>query len=46
MAKKEKVIFDTNRLYNKHGTTFLAKSICDLNNFSKVSNIVLPDMVI
>lgn len=42
----EKVIFDTNRLYNKQGTTFLAKSICKLENFQKVSEIIIPDIVI
>lgn len=42
----EKVIFDTNRLYNKQGTTFLAKSICKLESFQKVSEIIIPDIVI
>ncbi len=42
----EKVIFDTNRLYNKQGTTFLAKSICKLENFQKVAEIIIPDIVI
>lgn len=46
MTKLQKVIFDTNRLYNKKWTTFLANSITWLDKFSKVAEIILPDMVI
>jgi hypothetical protein len=42
----EKVIFDTNRLYNKQGTAFLAKNICNLKQFQKFSKIIIPDIVI
>ena len=43
---KEKVVFDTNRLYNKKATSFFAKNISDLDKFAKVSEIILPDMVV
>lgn len=42
----EKVIFDTNRLYNKLGTTFLASTICKLESFQKATKILIPDIVI
>ena len=42
----EKVIFDTNRLYNKQGTSFFAKNICKLESFQQVSEIIIPDIVI
>jgi hypothetical protein len=42
----EKVIFDTNRLYNKQGTTFLSKNVCNLECFQKISEIIIPDIVI
>lgn len=42
----EKVIFDTNRLYNKQGSSFFAKNICKLDSFQECAEIIVPDMVI
>ncbi len=46
MWRLEKVIFDTNRLYNSKLTTFFAKNVCWLESFHKSSEIIIPTIVL
>ncbi|WP_159017838.1 PIN domain-containing protein [Algibacter sp. L3A6] len=45
MALKEKVIFDTNFLYNKRATSFFGNKE-ELVQFSKLADIIIPEIVV